>query len=137
MPAISLMERIAQAPIMCDGAMKTQLVEQGFKRGLIPDEEMSFSTGYWNIDHPQVVDAVHRDYLDAGSELILTNTFKISSFHVLMWDRVKTLWPRPWRLQRKSPTGPSSQRRCTPVTEPARIRTIGRIARPMPMRSLA
>ncbi len=91
MPTIGLMERIARAPIMCDGAMKTQLVEQGFNRGLIPNKRMSFSTGYWNVDHPEVVDAVHRDYLDAGCELILTNTFKISSFHVLMWDRVKTL----------------------------------------------
>lgn len=91
MPTIGLMERIARAPIMCDGAMKTQLVEQGFNRGLIPDKQMSFSTGYWNVEHPEVVEAVHRAYLDAGCELILTNTFKISSFHVLIWDRAKTL----------------------------------------------
>ena len=45
MPTIGLMERIAQAPMMCDGAMKTQLVERGFNRGLIPDKETSFSTG--------------------------------------------------------------------------------------------
>ncbi len=91
MPANDLMERIARGPILCDGAMKTQLVEQGFNRGLIPDREMSFSTGYWNVDHPAVVEAVHRDYVDAGCQLILTNTFKVSSFHVLMWDRVQTL----------------------------------------------
>lgn len=91
MPTVSLLERIAQAPIMCDGAMKTQLVEQGISRGLIPNKEMSFSTGYWNVEHPEVVEAVHRDYLDAGCELILTNTFKTSSFHVMIWDRARTL----------------------------------------------
>ena len=41
---------------------------------------MSFSTGYWSVEHPDVVEAVHRDYLDAGCELILTNTFKNQLF---------------------------------------------------------
>jgi len=91
MPELGLMERIARAPIMCDGATKTQLVEQGFNRGLIPQREYGFSTGLWNVEHPEVVEAVHRDYLAAGAELILTNTFKISSFHVLKWGRARTL----------------------------------------------
>ena len=78
-----LLERIGRGPILCDGAMKTQLVELAFRRNLIPDRELSFSTGLWNVEQPDVVEAVHRAYLEAGSELILTNTFKASSFHVL------------------------------------------------------
>ena len=166
MPTIGLMERIARAPIMCDGVMKTQLVEQGFNRGLIPDKQMSFSTGYWNVEHPEVIGAVHRDYLDAGCELILTNTFKISSFHVLIWDRAKTLseaaresvklvdaatkiargvcGDRAWVLgnighciSQMRRLGPSWQRRCTPITQPMVMGTSERIARLMPMRSPA
>lgn len=85
------MQRVDRAPIMCDGAMKTQLVEKGFERGLIPRREYSFNTGTWNVEHPEVVEAVHRDYLDAGAELILTNTFKVSSFHLLKQGRAGTL----------------------------------------------
>jgi len=86
-----LLERIGRGPILCDGAMKTQLVERAFHRGLIPEREVSFSTGFWNMEHPDVVEAVHRAYLEAGSELILTNTFKASSFHVLKLGFANTL----------------------------------------------
>ena len=55
MPINSLMERIAMAPIMCDGAMKTQLVTEGFRRGLIATREYTFSTAQWNLEHPEVV----------------------------------------------------------------------------------
>lgn len=91
MPINSLMERIAMAPIMCDGAMKTQLVTEGFRRGLIATREYTFSTAQWNLEHPEVVAAVHQSYLEAGSELILTNTFKASAFHMLNIGHSKTL----------------------------------------------
>ena len=91
MPTNSIMERIATAPLMCDGAMKTQLVAEGFRRGLIATREYTFSTAHWNIEHPEVVAAVHQNYLEAGSELILTNTFKASAFHMLKIGHSKTL----------------------------------------------
>jgi 5-methyltetrahydrofolate--homocysteine methyltransferase len=91
MPLEHLLDRIARGPILCDGAMKTQLMAQGVRRGLISTEEASFSTGFWNLEHPDVVEAVHRDYLDAGAELILTNTFKASSFHVFKLGLANTL----------------------------------------------
>ena len=91
MPPLPLLERIARAPILCDGAMKTQLMERSFERGLIPEREMSFSTGYWNVEHPEIVEAVHRDYLEAGAELILTNTFKAGVYHVMRLGRASSL----------------------------------------------
>ena len=88
---MSLLERLGRAPILADGAMKTELIEHGVERGLIPDREAVFSTGYCNVDHPELVEAIHRSYLDAGAELILTNTFKASSFHVLQLGRAQSL----------------------------------------------
>jgi 5-methyltetrahydrofolate--homocysteine methyltransferase len=38
----------------------------------------------WSVAHPDRVRAVHRGYLDAGSEIILTNTFGGSRFRLAM-----------------------------------------------------
>ena len=86
-----LLERISRGPILCDGAMKTELIAHAAQRGVIPDAASVFSTGYCNIEHPELVEAVHRSYLDAGAELIITNTFKASSIHVLKMGRAQAL----------------------------------------------
>lgn len=54
-------------PIVADGGMGTSLIAAGLERG-IPSE-------LWNIDQPDVVRAIHRGYLEAGSQVILTNSF--------------------------------------------------------------
>ncbi len=65
------------APIvMADGAMGTMLFEAGLKFGDPPE--------VWNISHPDVVRGVHRGYIDAGSKLILTNTFGGNRFRLGM-----------------------------------------------------
>lgn len=50
-----------------DGAMGTMLQARGLKPGELPE--------IWNIDHPDIITGVHYEYLDAGSDIILTNTF--------------------------------------------------------------
>lgn len=59
---------IAAAPVITDGAWGTQLQEQGLAPGACPDE--------WNLRHPERVELVPRAYVDAGSQIVLTNTFR-------------------------------------------------------------
>ena len=63
----SLRERIERGVFLLDGAMGTQL----FARGV----EVGTCTDYLNVRSPDVVCEVHRAYLDAGSDAVLTNTF--------------------------------------------------------------
>ncbi len=53
--------------ILLDGAMGTLLMEMGLEQGAPPEE--------WNASHPEQLHEVHRRYIDAGSDIILTNTF--------------------------------------------------------------
>ncbi|MHC4985422.1 MAG: homocysteine S-methyltransferase family protein [Planctomycetota bacterium] len=55
-----------------DGAWGTQLQTLGLPPGALPEP--------WNVENPQAVDAVARSYIDAGSEVIITNTFGANRF---------------------------------------------------------
>jgi 5-methyltetrahydrofolate--homocysteine methyltransferase len=57
----------AGKPLVSDGAMSTQLQLHGLSSGDCPEE--------WNITNPEAVASVYRSYIDAGSDLISTNTF--------------------------------------------------------------
>ena len=59
--------RIERGPILADGAMGTYLYERG-----IPFDR---SFDLLNLTDAPLVQAVHRDYIRAGAELIETNTF--------------------------------------------------------------
>ncbi len=64
----NLIERIAaRGPVLTDGAWGTQLQARGLAIGEFPDA--------WNLQHPDLVEDVARSYVDAGSRVILTNTF--------------------------------------------------------------
>lgn len=53
--------------ILADGAMGTMLFASGLEQGGAPE--------LWNVEQPERVGAVHRAYLEAGAQLLLTNTF--------------------------------------------------------------
>jgi methionine synthase I (cobalamin-dependent) len=55
------------APVLADGAMGTMLFAEGLQFGDPPE--------VWNLTHPDVVRRIHRGYLDAGSQILMTNTF--------------------------------------------------------------
>ena len=59
--------------------MGTMLFEAGLQSGEAPQA--------WNITHPDRVRAVHRAYLDAGSQLILSNTFGSNRFRLARHNR--------------------------------------------------
>ena len=57
----------AGGPILADGAMGTMLFAAGLQFGDPPE--------VWNLSHPDVVRRIQRGYLEAGSRILLTNTF--------------------------------------------------------------
>jgi methionine synthase I (cobalamin-dependent) len=61
---------IAAGPVLTDGAWGTQLQARGLTPGECPDA--------WNLTHPDRVEQVARAYVDAGSQVILSNTFGAS-----------------------------------------------------------
>jgi methionine synthase I (cobalamin-dependent) len=64
-PQIQLL--LAGGPVVTDGAWGTQLQARGLAVGDFPD--------LWNLVHPDRVSEVAAAYVDAGSQVILTNTF--------------------------------------------------------------
>ncbi len=62
---------LAKGLQISDGAWGTELQRLGLPSGTIPDT--------WNIGHPERVAAVARSYAEAGSEVILTNTFRANA----------------------------------------------------------
>jgi len=64
-----LIERLKDdTPLLGDGAMGTILMERG-------DLDISVCMDGLNIDKPDLVRAIHLDYIEAGSDIIETNTF--------------------------------------------------------------
>jgi 5-methyltetrahydrofolate--homocysteine methyltransferase len=61
-------ELVSQGPVLTDGAWGTEFQARGLEAGECPD--------HWNLTHPDRVEAVARAYVEAGSQVILTNTFR-------------------------------------------------------------
>jgi 5-methyltetrahydrofolate--homocysteine methyltransferase len=63
-----LQELLAERPwLLADGATGTNFFAAGLEAGAAPE--------LWNIDHPEKVLAQYKSFIDAGSDIILTNTF--------------------------------------------------------------
>src|ERR1035438_10214650 len=66
-----LREWLADGLLIADGAWGTELQARGLAPGAAPDT--------WNLTHPERVEAVARAYVEAGSQVILTNTFRANA----------------------------------------------------------
>ncbi len=60
--------------LLADGAWGTELFRRGLMQGSPPDE--------WNLIHPEIVREVTREYLDAGADIVLTNSFGANRFRL-------------------------------------------------------
>jgi 5-methyltetrahydrofolate--homocysteine methyltransferase len=67
-----LKERIREGLFLLDGAMGTHLIARGVKTGR--------ALVYANIDSAKLVYDIHKSYLDAGSDAVITNTFGANEF---------------------------------------------------------
>jgi methionine synthase I (cobalamin-dependent)/5,10-methylenetetrahydrofolate reductase len=66
-------ERLKEAPIVCDGAMGTLL--DLYEYSDRPHEIQ-------NLKNPDIVERIHREYIEAGAEIIETNTFSANRFRL-------------------------------------------------------
>ena len=65
-------DAIREQVLILDGAMGTLLQERGLKPGQSPEE--------LNLTMPDVVASVHKEYVEAGADIIISNTFGGSRF---------------------------------------------------------
>ena len=64
---MELRQEIRSRRLIFDGGTGSLLQENGLKAGEFPE--------IWNITHPEVCKRIHLDYLEAGADLITSNTF--------------------------------------------------------------
>lgn len=69
---MGILEDIKKRRIFFDGGMGSLLQAQGLKPGELPET--------WNLLHPEIIEKVHQDYLDAGADVVTTNTFGANRF---------------------------------------------------------
>ncbi len=82
----SFQARLDRGPLLADGAMGTMLYARG-----VPFDQCFDGL---NVDRPDLVTAIHREYIAAGAELIETNTFGANRFKLSLHgleDRVRAL----------------------------------------------
>jgi len=89
--------RLQEAPVLCDGAMGTLLLSKGIFIDRCYDE--------LNLSQPDLIRAIHLEYLQAGADIIETNTFGANSFRLSKHgcvDRLAEINRRGARLAREA-----------------------------------
>ena len=97
MGRISLKERIKQGLFLLDGAMGTQLIARGLEVGKCND--------YLNIESPDIVFDIHKAYLEAGGDAVLTNTFGANKYALArhgLGDKVEEINTAASRIARRA-----------------------------------
>ncbi len=88
---------IKQSPVLCDGAMGTLLYSKGIFINRSYDE--------LNLSQPDLIRGIHHEYLQAGAEIIETNTFGANSFRLArhsLADKVRDINRAGARLAREA-----------------------------------
>jgi trimethylamine---corrinoid protein Co-methyltransferase len=72
-----LAKRLAETPVLlADGATGTNLFDMGLMSGDAPE--------LWNDEHPDRIAALHQSFVDAGADIILTNTFGCNARRLML-----------------------------------------------------
>jgi methionine synthase / methylenetetrahydrofolate reductase(NADPH) len=93
----NILERIKKSPVLCDGAMGTLLYSKGVFINRCYDE--------LNLSQPDLIRGIHHEYLQAGAEIIETNTFGANSFRLArhsLADKVRDVNRMGTRLAREA-----------------------------------
>ena len=91
---------VAQGTVLTDGAWGTQLQARGLASGETPD--------LWNLTQPAKVFEVARAYVEAGSQIILTNTFGANRFRLAeagAADKVREINEAGARISKQAAAG--------------------------------
>ena len=92
-----LKELLKRDYVILDGAMGTNLFMKGLTSGECPES--------WNIDNPKKIFEIHESFVDAGSDIIVTNTFGGNQFRLKLHQlesKVKELNYSGAQIARKS-----------------------------------
>ena len=91
---MELKDRLGKEWLFFDGGSGTLLQERGLRGGEQPEG--------WNLTHPAEIVALHRQYLEAGADIIETNTFGANRFH--FGDETEKIVSEAVRLAKKART---------------------------------
>jgi len=95
--ADDILARIKRSPVLCDGAMGTLLYAKGVFINRCYDE--------LNLSQPDLIRGIHHEYLQAGAEIVETNTFGANAFRLArhsLADKVQDVNKMGARLAREA-----------------------------------
>jgi homocysteine S-methyltransferase len=95
--AADLLTRLKQSPVLCDGAMGTLLYAKGIFINRSYDE--------LNLSQPDLIRGIHHEYMQAGAEIVETNTFGANAFRLArhsLADKVRDINLAGTRLAREA-----------------------------------
>ena len=122
-PAV-LVDRLSSKVLTLDGGMGTSLQARGLPRGHPPD--------LWSVERPEEVRRLHEGFVEAGADIIFTNTFGASRLRLDRYgwgDRVREMNRAGVGLARAASQGKALVAGdigpCGPVAEP-----FGKLSRP-------
>lgn len=95
--SVTLKQLLAKKRVLlADGATGTNLFNMGLMSGDAPE--------LWNEDYPERIEALHQGFVDAGSDIILTNTFGCNRHRLKLHnaqDRARELSFKAAQIARK------------------------------------
>ncbi|MGB5986949.1 MAG: homocysteine S-methyltransferase family protein [Desulfobacterales bacterium] len=68
----TIIEQARTSGLLFDGAMGTMFIQKGLTGGQVSE--------YWTLEHPDAVTEIHRQYIEAGADVLTTNTFGGNAF---------------------------------------------------------
>ena len=74
----NFLDVVGEKIILLDGGMGTELIRHGFPQGECPE--------LWNYEKPEIIRSIHKSYYDAGSDVVLTNSFGGSKIKLKSYD---------------------------------------------------
>lgn len=84
-------DELGKRIIFYDGGMGTLLQQRGLKTGELPET--------WNLSKPDIIYGIHQEYLEAGADIVLANTFGANRFK---FENVEQLVEEGVRLAKKA-----------------------------------
>src|SRR5699024_2211484 len=82
----SLRQQMEKKILILDGAMGTMLQQADLTVDDFGGEELDGCNEFLNITRPDVILQIHKDYLEAGADIISTNTFGATSVVLAEYD---------------------------------------------------
>ena len=100
---MKITEYIKKNNLILDGGMGTLLQSAGLPAGERPE--------VWNITHPEIVEKIHRDYFESGSNLVCTNTFGANILHYSLDELEKIIFAAVENARRGAKSAESEQKK--------------------------